>query len=749
MPFGEVKLIPGVNVERTPTLLEAGISVSQLIRFKDSLVQKLGGWTQFYPFALPGKPRDLHAWEDLNSAAHLAVGTTTQLAVITAGQIKDITPQTLLSDFAPNITVANASTTIVITDPNISNVTTYDAVYFNTPISVGGLILSGLYPLTLSVSTHVYNITAASASANANTLVTNNTTAAGNATLHFASAVPAWVVAGLSIVDTTASGVIPANTQVLSTTSTTVVMTNNAAGAGVGNGDTIAFVGVPVFTTTNASAIVSVALAAHGRSVGDTVVFPIATTVAGVTVQGAYTVTAVADANNFSITVTTQATSGTSGTMNSGNAEILYYINLGPPAAGSGYGQGGYGAGGYGTGVTNSSQTGTEIAADDWTTDNWGKLLVACPQNGGIYVYDPQGGFLNASLVTTAPPFNGGIFVSNSQQILIAWGSTTAENIGVIQDPMLVKWSNLGDYTNWTVLTTDQAGSFRIPIGSMIKGGMAVANANLIWTDLDLWQMNYMGYPLVYGFNKIGAGAGLVSSHAAQQLRGNVYWMGPSNFYAFTGSGVAVLPCSVWDFVFQNLNTTYQSNVRVLPNTPFNEAGWAFPSSASSNGECDSYVKMNITEPGAPWDYGSLARSAGIDQSVLGNPIEATPTGVIYQHETSNDAAGQPLASSFTTGYFYIAEGQDYAYVDQILPDMKWATFGASGSAQVQFTFNVTNYPGDTPTSYGPYTVTQATEYISVRFRGRQMSVTVASSDMGSFWRLGKVRYRYAAAGRR
>jgi hypothetical protein len=71
-------------------------------------------------------------------------------------------------------------------------------------------------------------------------LTTNNTTASGNATLHFAS-VPSWVVAGLQIADATAPSVIPAGTVVLSTTSTTVVMSNNATGAGVGNGDAITF----------------------------------------------------------------------------------------------------------------------------------------------------------------------------------------------------------------------------------------------------------------------------------------------------------------------------------------------------------------------------------------------------------------------------------------------------------------------------------------------------------------------------
>ena len=689
MPFGEVRLIPGINVEKTPTLLEAGYASSQLIRFKDSLAQKYGGYRKFYSSAVSGVPRDLHAWEDLNSTSHLAVGSTTQLAIITSGSLTDVTPQTITTNPNEDFSTTISSTEVTIVDAGISNVTTFDAVYLNTPIAVGGLILSGLYPIDTIVGATSYKINAAT-----------------------------------------------------------------AAASSVANGGA-----VPTFDTTSGSATVTVTLTAHGRAVGDTVVFSATTTVGGVTIFGSYTVATVPGANSFTITADAQATSTTSGSMNGGNAQIVYYINLGPPALGSGYGTGGYGSGGYGSGTTPTAQTGTPITTTDWTSDNWGKLLLACPEGGGIYQYDVDGGFTTAGLVATAPAFNAGIFISGTQQILVAYGSTSIEDIGTQQDPMLLRWSTVGDYTDFEALSTNQAGSFRIPIGSAIRGGMAVSNQNLIWTDLDLWAMNYQGPPFVFGFNKIGAGAGLISSHAAQQLRGAVFWMGPSNFYRYTARGVEVIPCPVWDFVFQNLSTATRSDgqpaissIRAMPNTPFNEAGWLFPSSASANGENDSYVKFNISEPGLPWDYGAAAvlpRSAWIDQTVLGSPIAAIPTGIVYQHESGNDADASPLTASFTTGYFMIAEGEEFVIVDHVIPDMKWGFFGGAQTASLQFTFNVVNYPGDTPTTYGPYTVTQATDYISVRFRGRQMSITVTSSDLGSFWRLGKVRYRWQPAGRR
>src|ERR1700689_2444336 len=141
MPYGSVQLIPGVNLEETPTLLKTGVSVSQLIRYRQGLVQKLGGWKVYYS-NVAGTPRDLHAWEDLNQVNHLAVGTTTQLAVITNGNSQDITPQTLETNFAPNVSTTANSTLVSIIDPNINTVTTYDSVYFNVPVSQGGVILS-------------------------------------------------------------------------------------------------------------------------------------------------------------------------------------------------------------------------------------------------------------------------------------------------------------------------------------------------------------------------------------------------------------------------------------------------------------------------------------------------------------------------------------------------------------------------------------------------------------------------------
>jgi len=677
MPIVSLKLRPTVQADWTPALNESGISSCAAIRFRDGLPQKLGGWTRYYPFSLSGVPRDLHAWEDLNAITHLATATTTQLGVITAGSLQDITPQILVSNFAPDFTTTMGSGVVEINDPNIANVTTLDAVFFDTPISVDGIIIVGTYPIDSITGTTTYTI-----------------------------------------------------------------LTTGSGAAGVTSGGA-----VPQFDTTSGSSTVLVTFPAHGLAVGDRFTFPIATTGGGVTIVGTYKATSVPTADTFEISADLQASSTATFDMNGGDAEITYHINLGPTALGIGYGLGGYGDGGYGTGIVPASQTGNPITTTDWTLDNWGEILLACPAGGGIYYWEPKSGFQNAALVSSGPLFNGGIFVAMPEQILVCWGSTVAIGSQVQQDPLLVKWSDSEDFTNFAVTSLTQAGSFRIPTGSKIMGGLQGPQQALIWTDIDLWAMSYMGPPLVFGFNKISSGCGLIGPHAAAVMRSNVYWMSSGNFFRLSGAGVTELPCSVWDVIFQDLDADNAQKCIAAPNSAFDEIVFYYPSLSGGTGECDKYVKMN-TETGS-WDYGSFGRSAWTDQSVLGEPIGTTPQGLVFQHETSPDADGQPLVSSFTSGWFVITEGQSFAFVDWFFPDMKWGYFNGAQSASVQVTIEVANYPNQTTKTFGPFAMNSTKDFVNCRLRGRMIRLTFSSSDIGSFWRAGNLRYRVAIDGRR
>jgi hypothetical protein len=701
MPHATLKLIPGVDQNRTPALNEAALSESQLIRFVQDrqglgLPQKLGGWTRYYPNALAAIPRAMLAWQDTNGEKYLAVGCETApnianlgapIYVINDGLAKNLTPQVERSNVAVDVTTTTSSNAVVITDAG-SNITNYDSVFVLTHISVGGIIIFGFYR-TYQVSANTYEI---------------------------------------YLLDTLGNPLIPLSA--------------------VSNGGAVA-----EFDTTSGSSVVEVTLADHGYSVGDTYPILVSTSVGGVTLLGNYSVRQVISSSQFTINAQQEATSTANVFINSGDAAYNYYYSFGPLVTGTGFGAGGYGTGGFGSGITIIPGGGIGLDALDWTLDNWGEILIACPNGlnfgaavssplgGPIYQWSPQVNSPTLDVIPEAPVANAGIFVAMPQRQIIAWGST----FNGVQDPLLLRWCDIENYEQWIALPTNQAGSYRIPKGSKIVGCIQGPQQGLIWTDLALWAMQYVGPPYVYSFNEIGTGCGLIAPKAAASLNGVIYWMSQSQFFMYANGGVQGIQCPIWDVIFQDLDTTNLDKIRIAVNSRFNEVAWFYPT-LSNGGEINAYVKYNVGLN--QWDFGTLSRTAWINQSVLGPPIGATPEGLIYQHETSQNADGFPMTSYFQTGYFTLSDGDVLTYIDQFWPDAKWGYYEGVQDANLLLTFYVLNYPGDTPKVYGPYDVVKTTQYIVPRFRGRLVSIKIESNDIDSFWRMGAMRYRFAPDGK-
>ena len=687
MPHNMIRLRPGVNVTST-TVLNDGqdYTSSNLIRFLpdrdgEGLVQKMGGWVNYFGSALSSTIRALKGWADLNSNNHLAIGAQSSLNVLTSGTLINITPQTTTTNSAPNFSTTSGSNIVSVTDPAIT-ASVLDYVVFETPVSVGGLVLTGPYQLY---------------------------TAAG--------------------------------------TTYSIQVGENATNTVVGGG------AVYAFSTTSGSSIITCTFANHGYAVGDQIYVSASTTVGGVTLSGLYTILTVPTSGTFTFAAANSATSTAGPTsINSGNVESLFYIAIGPQPQGTGFGVGGFGVGGFGLGTTQPSVPGTSITATDWTLDNFGQDLVACPTGGAIYYWQPDGQLQNAQIVGgNSPLVNNGIFVAMPQRQIIAYGSSFT----LSPDPLLVRWCDIEDFTVWNGTATNQAGSYRIPTGSKIISGIQGPQQGLLWTDLDIWAMQYVGAPFVYGFNKIGSNCGAISKHCVGQINSVVYWMSQKQFFMTAGSGVQVIPCSVWDAVFQNLKSgvdgngnPYTDRICCAANSQFNEIMWFYPS-ANGNGENDSYVKFNTVMN--IWDYGSLGRTAWIDQSVLGPPIGAGSDNWLYQHEIGNDAyvgnQATAMQSNAASGYYVIAEGDNLVFVDQVWPDMKWGSYNGTQNATVNLTFNFVAYPGDTPTTI-TYPMTQQTQYLTPRVRARLVQMELSSNDVGTFWRLGGIRFRVQPDGK-
>jgi hypothetical protein len=755
MPHNTVKIIPGVDTTRTPTLNETAWSATNLVRFLpdrggDGLIQKLGGWVTYYGTAISSIVRALKGWSDLQSKNHLGIAAQTVLNVLTDGSLIDITPQTTTTNSSPSFTATPGSNIVTFYDANFS-ASILDYVLFKTPVSVGGLVLNGPYQI-INASSNIYTIQANSvpfsfSGGGSISGTTLNITQVSFGTLVVGATIQGTDIADNTVVTAYGTGTGGTGTYTVSV-SQTVISTLDITTSVYSNDGA-----VYAFTTTNGSALVQCTFINHGFFAGNEFYVSVSTTVGGIAIFGLYIVQSVIDANNFYFATSTSATSSAGPTyVNSGNVNTTYYITLGALPPNSGYGEGQYGYGGYGQGTVSTGSTGTAITATDWTLDNYGELLVACPAGGPIYYWSPEGTLLKAQIIGgNAPLVNDGIFVAMPERQIVAWGSSFT----LSPDPLTIRYSDVANIQSWNATSINQAGSYRIPTGSKIVVCIQGPQQGLIWTDLDIWAMQYVGPPNVYGFNKIGTNCGAISRHCVGTMNGVIYWMSQKQFFMMAGSGPVPIPCPIFDVVFQNINTSYYSKVVCAVNSQFNEVTWYYPSASAT--ENDSYVKYNIVLQ--QWDYGSLGRTAWIDQSVLGAPIGSGTNNFIYQHEIGNNAGNNTaMLTTAQTGYFELNQADNMIFIDQIWPDMKWGTYAQYGgdvfppvsgtTAAVYITFFATNYPDDTPTQYGPYLMTATTEYLSVRIRARLMSIQVSSTDVNTFWRLGGIRYRYQQDGK-
>jgi hypothetical protein len=363
---------------------------------------------------------------------------------------------------------------------------------------------------------------------------------------------------------------------------------------------------------------------------------------------------------------------------------------------------------------------------------------------------------------SSPPPFNQGIFVAMPQQIVVAYGSSPT---GGTQDPLLVRWCDQSDFTDWTVSTTNQAGSFRLSRGSKIVGGLQAPGVAILWTDIDVWLMQYEGFPLVFGFFQTSSNCGLIAEKAAVVLGTTVYWMADHGFFALSGSGATQIPCTVWDVVYRNIDQSNQDKCLAGADYHYSEVWWFYPSLNGNSGEIDSYVKYNIQDN--LWDYGpasvgvpnQMSRTAWTDQNQPGYPISVDLNGIMEQADVGFTANGLAFNNGFIrSGYIDIADGGELMSVDQFIPDFLWD--GTNPSLNLFIYFQ--NYSGDPPTVFGPFTITPADDYITLRqeiqitaggvtvtaapaIRARQVAVEIQT--LSGWWRWGASRLRAAPAG--
>ena len=394
-----------------------------------------------------------------------------------------------------------------------------------------------------------------------------------------------------------------------------------------------------------------------------------------------------------------------------------YTVGRADSTAAAGYGNGVYGGNSnYGAPIPDTTSI---LDATTWSLDTWGQNLVGVtPDDTNIYQWvAPTTGTI-AAKVTNSPTCAA--LVVTPERFLFALGST---------DPRTVSWCDQGNNTVWTPTVTNQAGSFPLLTFGRIMCGRPLAGGTAIWTDADMWIANYIGGTLIYGFQRVGNGCGVVSRQAVAVANSQAVWMGAASFWLWNGYPQP-LPCDVQDYVFGNINRAQISKVYAVRNSQFNEVWWFYPSAGSI--ENDSVVVWDYAEN--TWATHNIARTAACDVTgAFQVPLMANPTdNLVYEHETGFGYSGAapyaetgplqfaPLAASYqalTPGVFVATK---FVPDDTLIGD-------------VTATFKAKFYPDGPETVIGPLTLTPK---VDVRFSARQVKMRIAGVRADD-WRFG------------
>ena len=520
-----------------------------------------------------------------------------------------------------------------------------------------------------------------------------------------------------------------------------------------------------VFETTNGSTTVTVNHTSHGASAGDFVTFSSTSAAVGgitaATLDAEHEIISVPNSNQYTVVAGSAATSDvTSGTANCTAAyQIPIKREFSSPGAG-------WNAGPWNDSTWNTERATSVVifAGGQWTFANFGEDLLSWQQNGKLYTWDTSGGMTStnrATAVSGAPTANRLGLMTTPDRHVVCFGTETTIGTTSTQDDLFVRWADQESKTDWTPTATNTAGSQRLSGGSRIESALLTKQQVLIWTDTTLFSMRFVGPPFTFGFSNLGTNCGTVGPHSAVDVSGTTYWMSKDSFFMYDGT-VRKIPCTVEDYVFDDINLAQNNEVFAASNSKFNEVTWFYTTEDGS--QIDRYVTFNYMEN--LWYTGTLARTSWVDTGIYDLPYatkytadstaSATPTvsGVtdgrsfLFKHETGTNDVIDGSTSNAITAYiessdFDMGDGEDMIFIRKMVPDFK----AHSGTVNLQL--KVRDYPNGTQTTKDAEAITTSTTKINTRARGRQAAIKIYSDSTGANWRFGTLKMDLQGDGKR
>jgi hypothetical protein len=740
VPLQKIQFRPGVNREGTDYSNEGGWYACDKVRFRSGFPEKIGGWIRLSNDTFLGTCRILWNWVTLNGANLLGVGTNLKYYLEQGGGYNDITPLrvTFTAASTPNtvncISTTNGSNVITLTIANYGGLTN-DFVTISGANAIGTITAADINQehQIAYISTTQFSIVVANT---ANTTVA----AGGGNTINVAF----QVNTGLDVFVT---------------------------GTGWGAGTWPTYIQTSLtnpFTCTSPGTTVTVTQTAHGLANGNAVYFnSISGNVCGIASAPFVKAFSINVVNANAYTFSTVIGGNTYTTSNNGPTGGTVVVST-PVAPVRGWGA--------------AAAVGIGQQLRLWTNDNFGEDLMIAPRGGAVYYWDATLGVtvraVELSTLASGATVPGTIYTyqdfvpnatnqiigSSIQRFAITFGSNPYDPTDPVTafDPLLVRWSDQENPFDWVPSATNQSGEYRLNIGSFIMCAESTRQEILVWSDAAIYSMQYLGPPYIWGFQLLQDNISVMGPNATITVNNVTYWMGVDKFFSYTGR-VETLPCTLWKYVFEDINKDQAFQVFAGSNEAYSEVWWFYCSENSNT--IDKYVIYNYLE--RVWSYGTMERTAWLDSPLRQYPMAAYPEGnkILYHEANVDDVSGltpAPIESYIQSSDFDIGDGHNFGFVWRILPDI---TFNGSNANEPKVTMTVrprrnSGAPyglSDSPDVQSDQNYTGQRNYdvqlfdgqVYTRLRGRQMAFKITSTDLGVAWQLGSPRIDIRNDGRR
>ena len=728
MALIDFKVLPGIDKQDTTSGAEFRWVDSDNVRFRYNLPEKVGGWSSLLNQTIVGVARKEFAFVDLDGNRYVAIGTDKFLLIYFEGQLFDITPlKTALT--SATLATVNNSPICTITTSSAHNLEPGDIVLLDSvtlPSGTGynaNIFEDKLFQVTSAPTTTTFTITQDS---NATATIS---TGGSLSVIPYEKIGPAAQTYGYGFgVSQFGGPVSGALTNTLSSgindSATTIPVTSNTG-----------------FPTAGTVSIGTELITYSGKGTN---------TFTGAT-RGAQGTTAAAHSSGAVVTDSSDYT-------------------------------------GWGSAVQ-ASQVTLESAL--WSLSNFGQVLVATIANGKTFTWNAG---IAARFTTRASTGTSGFstannptatrvtLVSPTTRHLIHLGTETIIGDSTSQDDMFIRFSEQEDINDYVPTSINSAGSQRLQDGTKIMGALKAKETILVWTDNAVYTMKFIGAPFTFGFEQVGTNCGLIGKNSAIEIDGVAFWMSSNGFFMFDGT-VKSLPCSVEDYVYNQIDTTKGQQITAGINNLFTEVIWYYPSTSSEYN--DQYVVFNYGEAmkGGVWYIGTEARTSYIDATIYPKPIatkfNSSNTGTfptvigedglgqttLFEHEVGTDQinpdGSTTTVTSFVKSYDFDLQskqkgpdgkasgpaisGETFLAVRRFVPDFK----NLQGDAKI--TLGVKRYPqqSETTTALSPFTINSTTDKKDTRARGRFVNIKIENDGAGESWRFGTFRIDVQPDGRR